>query len=76
MPGPVSPRISCLSRRSFALFTAAVWNAMHTLCSVVGLPSQENFVASKRAPGAPVRGPSATSRAMTPIAVPSFGAAL
>ena len=49
---------------------------MQTLCSVAGLPSQENLVASKRAPGAPVSGPSAASRAMMPITVPSFGAAL
>ena len=75
MPGPVSPRISCVSRRSFAVFTLAVALAMQTLCSRVGLPSQDILVASKRAPGRMLSGPSAASRAMIANTVPSFGAA-
>ena len=64
-----------MSRRSFAVFTLAVALAMQALCSRVGLPSHDILVASKRAPGALLNGPSAASRAMIANTVPSFGAA-
>ena len=75
VPGPVSPRMSAVVRRSSAVFTFDVALAMQALCSRVGLPSHDILVASKRAPGALLSGPSAASRAMIANTVPSFGAA-
>ncbi len=51
MPGPVSPRMSVSSRSCLMSLTLAVLLAIQTLCSRVGLPSHDIFVASKRAPG-------------------------
>jgi hypothetical protein len=47
---------------------------MQMLVSLVGVPSQDILVGSKRAPDAPVIGASGASRPMRPITVPSFGA--
>jgi hypothetical protein len=49
---------------------------MQTLVSIAGVPSHDNFVASNCAPGAPIRGPSGASRAISAMEVPSFGATL
>src|ERR1700693_3276065 len=47
---------------------------MQIFVSLVGVPSQDILVGSKRAPAAPVIGPSGASRPIRPRTVPSFGA--
>ena len=49
---------------------------MQTGVSVAGVPTQVNLVASKRAPVAPMIGPSGVDAGMIAIAVPSLGATL
>ena len=47
---------------------------MHTLVSVVGLPSHDSARASNTAPPVPVSGPSTASREISAITLPSRGA--
>ena len=74
MPTPVFPMMSSLSCRSLKVFTLARAIEIQILVSVVGVPIQEILSGSKRAPGAPVSGPSGASRAIMASTVPSFGA--
>src|ERR1043166_8641407 len=77
-PGADEPATNSLSYRTFILrtFICGRLKATQTQVSGVGVPRYVNFVASKRAPGAPRMVASGVEDATIAIAVPSLGAML